>query len=381
MADRSAIEWTEATWNPLRGCSRVSAGCQHCYAERVAARFAGEGQPYEGLIHPSTRGWNGAVRLVPEVLTQPLRWKRPRRIFVNSMSDLFHESVPDTWIDQIFAVMALAPQHTFQILTKRADRMYRYMEERRPEGWTEGYVRLLVDRPARAFPREFKRLPLNNNAAMPWPLPNVWLGVSVENQAAADERIPALLQTPASVRWLSCEPLLGSVDLTSIAWPDKDGHRVDVLRGGYWNAEGHLACGPSAALGAPRGGFTNHSDMKRIDWVVVGGESGPGARPMHPDWARSLRDQCAEEAGNTPFFFKQWGEYVSAGQADSDLNDCYEHSREGGWVELDGSFTMGEAAQPKSIGASAHVFRLGKRLAGRRIDGVLHDAYPEVARG
>ncbi|HUW52953.1 MAG TPA: DUF5131 family protein [Rhodanobacter sp.] len=243
--------------------------------------------------------------------------------------------------------------------------MYRYMEDRRPEGWTEGYIRLLVDRPARAFPREFKRLPLNNNAAMSWPLPNVWLGVSVENQAAADERIPRLLQTPATVRWLSCEPLLGPVDFTSVGWPDKDGHRVDVLRAGYWNAKGHLACGPSAALGAPRGGFTNHSDMQRIDWVVAGGESGPGGRPMHPDWARSLRDQCA--AAGVPFLFKQWGEWAPAnsGMWFYALMDCAPFA-------------------PRAAGKDTHDFddtcgavRIGKKRAGRILDGNEHNAYPE----
>lgn len=377
MADGSLIEWTEATWNPLRGCSRVSAGCQHCYAERVAARFAGQGRPYTGLIHPSTRGWNGTVRLVPEVLTQPLRWKRPRRIFVNSMSDLFHESVPDAWIDQIFAIMALSPRHTFQILTKRAERMHRYMEDRRAEGWTEGYIRLLVDRPARAFPKEFKRLPLNNNVNMPWPLPNVWLGVSVENQAAADERIPRLLQTPAAVRWLSCEPLLGPIDLTSVAWPDnvsvsKNGHRVDALRGGYWVAHGCGLLGPAAELGRRRGFFCNHSDMNTIDWVVVGGESGPHARPLHAHWVRALRDQCADARRGVPFFFKQWGEWAPA--------------ISGMWFHMLGEDCVPFA--PRAAGKKTHDFgdgigavRLGKKRAGRLLDGVLHDIYPEVRHG
>ncbi|MGH8156612.1 MAG: DUF5131 family protein [Rhodanobacter sp.] len=365
MADHSRIEWTEATWNPLIGCSRVSTGCRGCYAERMAARFAGEGQLYQGLIHPSTRGWNGTVRLMPDVLTKPLRWKRPRRIFVNSMSDLFHESVPDAWIDQIFAIMALSPHHTFQILTKRAERMRRYLD---------GVSRHQVARAALQFtgrkhPNGHDCDPVVCNTT--WPLPNVWLGVSVENQETADERIPLLLQTHAAVRWLSCEPLLGPVDLTSVAWPDKDNHYVDVLRGGYWNAEGHLALGPSAALGAQRGGFTNHSDMNRIDWVVVGGESGPGARPMHRKWVLSLRDQCQADGAHTPFFFKQWGEWAPA--------------TSGIWF-----YMIGDDAPfaPRATSKNTHRFgdgfgavRIGKKRTGRLLDGVLHNAYPEVSHG
>ena len=207
MADQSAIEWTDATWNPLRGCSRVSAGCQHCYAEKVAARFSGPGLPYEGLIHPTTKGWNGQVKLVPEVLDQPLRWKRPRRIFVNSMSDLFHESVPDNYIAAVFGIMAATPQHTYQVLTKRPMRMQRWFSTfmaRNP-------LSIMHECVKGAMGYHHTRRPAINT--MPWPLANVWLGVSVENQETADARIPLLLECPASVRWLSCEPLLGSLDL------------------------------------------------------------------------------------------------------------------------------------------------------------------------
>lgn len=331
MADRSAIEWTDATWNPLRGCSRASEGCRHCYAERMAARFAGEGQTYEGLIHPSTHGWNGKVQLVSEALTQPLHWTRPRRIFVNSMSDLFHEAVPDEWIDQIFAIMALAPQHTFQVLTKRAERMHRYMEARRPEGWTEGYIRLLFERPARAFPSEFERLPLNNDTHMPWPLPNVWLGVSVENQAAADERIPFLLQTPAAVRWLSCEPLLGPINFR-------------------WTPYAYQATGQTyREYLNDKGTINQFESLRKINWIVVGGETGPGSRPMHPAWARALRDQCA--AAGVPFYFKQWGDHVEWTGAESFSPSC-------------------------RMPDMTPMVRVGKKAAGRLLDGVLHDVYP-----
>jgi len=200
MSDKTGIEWTDATWNPVRGCSLVSDGCKNCYAMGVAGRFGGAGQPYDGLTTKTTQGakWTGKIMLVPDMLDQPIRWKRPRKIFVNSMSDLFHEGVPDDYIDRVFAVMALAPQHIFQVLTKRPERMRDYLrdkdlEDRITDLWRED------DRDKETW-----------NIMLP--LSNVWIGVSVENQATADERIPLLLQTPASVRWLSMEPLLGPVD-------------------------------------------------------------------------------------------------------------------------------------------------------------------------
>lgn len=259
MSDKSKIEWTDATWNPIRGCSRVSEGCRNCYAERIAARFSRPGQPYEGLakhvavtkewekrefpLVVNEARWTGEVRFIREHLADPLRWKKPRRIFVNSMSDLFHEKVPDGWITDIFNVMAQCERHTFQILTKRPSRMQDWMAAR------------------------CGRVP-----------PHVWLGVSVEDQKTADERIPLLLQTPAAVRWVSYEPALGPVDFTNLNPPN------------FINAFDH-------SFGLPM-----------LDWIVCGGESGPGARSMHPDWARSVRDQC--QAAGVPFFFKQWGEFL-----------------------------------------------------------------------
>jgi protein gp37 len=329
MADHSAIEWTDATWNPLRGCSRVSAGCQHCYAERVAARFGGPGMPYEGLIHPGTGGWNGKVKLIPEILDQPLHWKKPRMIFVNSMSDLFHESVPFEWIDRIWGVMSMAPRHTFQILTKRPERM----------------LEVLPNLAARHRP------PDGSN----WPLPNVWLGVSVENQATADERIPLLLQCPAAVRWLSCEPLIGRVDLCE-------------HMGMWWNQTMRCFEGTGSRINA-----SHFMGEQRIGWVVAGGESGPGARPMHPDWARSLRDQCA--SAGVPFFFKQWGEHSMAydrDRDDPDFRKCSEWDRKPGrWVNLAGGHGF--------HGDRVHyAHRVGKKAAGRQLDGVEHNAYPVV---
>ena len=278
MSTNTKIEWTDATWNPIVGCTRVSEGCMNCYAERFAARFPDR---FGGVSRMTEHGprWTGKIVLRPEVLDQPLRWRKPRRIFVNSMSDLFHENVPLKFIDEVFAIMALAKQHTFMILTKRPKRMKEY----------------ITYRAAKEF---------SYSRHIQWPLPNVWLGVSVENQRAADERIPLLLQTPAAVRFLSCEPLLGPVSLKEINIPitgpgspqpyaPSTGRRINALTGDVFEYDWH-------GRGVGRQGA-------KIDWVIVGGESGPNARPMHPDWVRGIRDQCV--AAGVPFFFKQWGEW------------------------------------------------------------------------
>lgn len=298
---RSLIEWTNETWNPVRGCSRISAGCQNCYAERQAHRFNGLGKPYEGLttLRNGRPGWTGEVRFVPEMLDMPLRWRKPRMVFVNSMSDLFHERVSDEQIAAVFGVMAACPQHTFQVLTKRPLRTrewFAWIDERAeevklkyPNEEREGrYAEALIS----AGLGVHGVVDMPNKIPQAWPLPNLWLGVSCENQAAADERIPLLLQTPAEVRWVSCEPLLGPIDLERVRWPEK--HRVDVLRGGTWEL-------PRCRLP----GFVNHSDMETLDWVVVGGESGPGARPCDVSWIRSIVQQC--RSASVPAFVKQLG--------------------------------------------------------------------------
>jgi protein gp37 len=272
---KTSIEWTDATWNPTRGCSRVSEGCRNCYAERMALRFMGPGQPFEGfakVIAPRDsldrvggrrNGWNGSVKLVPSKLDEPLRWRKPRRVFVNSMSDLFHEALSDVAIATVFGVMRETPEHTFQVLTKRAARMLT---------WTTGM----------------------HGAHFSLPLPNVWLGVSVEDQRTADERIPLLLQTPAAVRFISYEPALGPVDLRPYV------ALLDVLccpRCGFrTNRKTELDC--------PNDGVALGPDV-RLDWVIVGGESGPGARPFDLAWARSIVYQCRE--ASVPVFVKQLG--------------------------------------------------------------------------
>lgn len=328
MGDKTGIEWADASWNPVRGCTKVSAGCDNCYAMTVAHRFSGPGQPYEGLTRViGGRGqWNGKVMLVHKALAQPLRWRKPRRIFVNSMSDLLHPGVPDQFIDRVFAVMAMAPHHTFQILTKRPERMREYLNnEFRLEAVSLEAVEMDWDRAAE-LPDPF-----------PWPLPNVWKGVSVEDQTTANDRIPLLLDTPAAVRWLSCEPLLGPVDLDDLVH-DKDSA-----------GESHASC-----LECDVHPDDDPWSGACIDWVVVGGESGPGSRPMHPDWARSLRDQC--KAVGVPFLFKQWGDWFPTRPHES---------------KPDGN----TACHEWNGGVCA--WRIGKRNAGRALDGETWDQYPE----
>lgn len=318
MADNTKIEWTDATWNPVNGCSLASPGCTNCYAMKQAHRVPQR----RGLTQHTSGGmvWTGEVRFDEAKLTQPLHWKRPRRIFVCAHGDLFHDAVPDEWIDRVFAVMAICPQHTFQVLTKRSARMRRYFDGIGPR------------KPVRAWMRandDIEHQP-------PFPLPNVWLGVSVEDQRRADERIPDLLATPAAVRWLSCEPLLGPVDLVQFK-PDW----------GYW--------------------------LDNLDWVVAGGESGPGARPMHPDWARTLRDQCA--AAGVPFFFKQWGDWsvvFDRDRDDPDWRNCskWDHDHpKGRWLNLEG----GTGFHGDRV---VYVDRIGKRTAGRLLDGIEHNDMP-----
>lgn len=261
MSQKTGIEWTDATWNPVRGCSRVSEGCRNCYAERVATRFAGDGQPFAGFAgvladvggfgRPIKRmvipRWTGRVELIPEKLDEPLRWKKPRRIFVNSMSDLFHERLSVEAIAKVFSVMGAAWWHTYQILTKRAERMAAVLPE----------VSAIMQREGRAPLGPIWR--------------QVWLGVSVEDQTTADERIPLLLQTPAALRFVSYEPALGPVDFRRA-----------------FGSEG------------PRQTY-----VEQLDWIIVGGESGPGARPFDVAWARSAVAQC--KAARVPVFVKQLG--------------------------------------------------------------------------
>lgn len=303
---KTKIQWAQnadgspgQTWNPVRGCSRISEGCRFCYAERHAARFCGAGEtdqsgevilsagPFHGFAQrtPSGPRWTGKVELIEHMLDVPLRTRKPTTWFVNSMSDLFHEALPFEAIDRIFAVMARCQRHTFQILTKRADRMHQYVGRFKSDGqgWVtpggvDGYL---------------SNCPLD---AKSWPMPNVWLGVSVEDQHRADERIPHLLQTPAAVRFISAEPLLGPLGLAQ-HFPHVHGMRNDKF------------------------------------WVIVGGESGPGARPMDLAWARSIVRQC--RTSGVACFVKQLGAHPQEIAYATDVTD-QESKRwmRDGWTQL-----------------------------------------------
>jgi len=277
------------TWNPIVGCSKISEGCRNCYAEQWACRLANMAlnrQPgtrqylrvCEIDPHGKPSGWTGKTTLVPDALEKPLHWKAPRAIFVNSMGDLFHESTPDEWIDRVFAIMALCPQHLFIVLTKRAERMERYFSDR------DTVCRILNEKMGAAIDNAISCSLLTFSL----PLPNVWLGVTAENQSAAEERIPHLLQAPADVRFVSCEPLIGPV---TFRW------NVRMLEAATGMKYREIL--------ESRGSIDQHDALRELDWVICGGESGPGARPMNPEWSRSLRDQC--QTAGVPFFFKQWG--------------------------------------------------------------------------
>lgn len=309
MGDKTAIEWTDATWNPIVGCSIVSPGCTNCYAMKWANQRL-DGSIYSPQYSRTTKKvngtavWTGKVAIAPDhIVTAPLRWKKPRRIFVNSMGDLFHESVPDEWIDKVFAVMALAPQHTFQVLTKRSMRTREYVIPALAHRiGMAAFEMVLNDHVSNPKSQLGSGVVLRGDIPhlQAWPLPNVWLGVSAEDQARADERIPDLLATPAAVRFVSAEPLLGPVDFENIdivPWldsfrktprPDPDSPNWPAIK--YDVLRGHVK-GP------------DDINQTKLDWIIVGGESGKYARPMHPDWVRSIRDQCA--AAGVPFFFKQ----------------------------------------------------------------------------
>jgi len=388
----TSIEWTRnadgsqgKSWNPVVGCSLASPGCTNCYAMKMAARIDAIDEAayrkrveaavavaedrdaeeriratlnnervishYAGLTTPSKAGpvYNGKVALAPErTLTEPLRRKKPTTWFVNSMGDLFHEAVPDSWIDRVFAVMALCPQHTFIVLTKRSDRMRAHFhrattphfepcedgldDETAPTEWAIlcEMVKLASDKGITFSPPIL-------------PLHNVWLGVSAERQLEANERIPDLLATPATLRLVSAEPLLGAINFDEAS-------------------KGCLGARPMQETWETTG----------LGWIIVGGESGSGARPMHPDWAREIRDQCA--AAGVPFFFKQWGNWAPELDRDKDDQDCRANYRR---YERNGFRILNLAGGCGFHGDRVHVMRpSSKSSAGRLLDGRTHDAMP-----
>jgi protein gp37 len=321
---QTKIEWTDSTWSPVTGCTKVSAGCTNCYAERMAMRLAGRaGYPAENPF---------AVTLHPDRLNEPLRWRKPRRVFVCSMSDLFHKDVPFEFVRRAWAMMLAAPHHTYQVLTKRPERMAEFFQ------W-------------------------NDEPGQPWCVEpsreHIWLGTSVENQATADERIPHLLRCPAAVRFVSYEPALGAVD----------------FRPGNWLPP--LGGGPKANMFRP---WENPGPP--LDWIIAGGESGPHARPAHPDWFRSVRDQCA--AAGVPFFFKQWGEWrpplrgeeFNTGYGLAGKPPAYLVSPADGGVSC--FFPPNDPAVRRPDESPLRpMIRRGKRAAGHLLDGREHREWPK----
>lgn len=312
MADRTSIEWTDATWTPVKGCTRASEGCRNCYAEIMAARFSGPGQWGEGLAAivetPSGKDhrWTGKTRLDEAELLKPLHWRKSRRVFVCSTADLFHETVPDEWIYDVFAVIERCPHHTFQILTKRSARMREFMTQ-------------LCRLPDQIC--SFYDLPTDGSCKLYQPIRNVWLGVSVEDQSH-HQRMDDLRETPAFTRFVSFEPLLRPIS----------------------------------------------ADLTGIHWAIAGGESGPGARPMHPDWPRSLRDQCA--AAGVPFFFKQWGDW--APHPSGDPVTIRQYHQQIGYIDRD----TGERKRNPNRTSDETMRRIGKKAAGRLLDGIEHNGIP-----
>ncbi len=374
----TAIEWTNIpgykgeTWNPVVGCTVLTPGCTNCYAMKWAGgKLLKDTPAYKGLTRDSKAGpvWTGEIRTFEDRLTQPLRWKKPRSIFVNSMGDLFHEDIPDEWIDKVFAVAALCPRHIFIILTKRAERMRDYMTGGDPDLRIIHWAELGADWFSEDTPRRKKvgdggraatpyEIALASGMAADFPLPNVWLGVSVEDQTRAEERIPHLLDTPAAKRLVSCEPLLGNLEIERYLQPMVVGVNEEltdhmVLDG--WSFPG------------------GDGDHPGLDWVITGGESGLGARPMHPDWARGLRDQC--QAAGVPFFFKQWGEWAPGECAEGPPTRT---ERCAWW--WDDRWDYGQitprVSEELHRDDAPDVWRLGKKRAGHLLDGEKHFNWP-----
>jgi len=357
------IYWDQS-WSPIRGCSHASPGCDHCWAERMAARFSDcwtcenkridQHQTCSGgpKHHPApfhnfatSAGWTGRVELIESELLKPLHWKKPRVVALNWMGDLFHESLPESDILSVLQTIGKCPRHWFIILTKRAQRMREILSRRR---W-----RNLGHSPAMDGDHYVSLLPGEHRESDSSFLPNVILGVSVEDRQRADERIPGLLQTPAACRMVSVEPMLGAIE------------GIELGRG-YLTGQAHD--------NAPYNG-------KHLDWVVCGGESGPGARPMHPDWVRGLRDQCW--TASVPFFWKGWGEFSPVG-----LLSAHQEIVCGadGWhapVGDVGALSIHHMARHNSemeCPPLQNMYRIGKKAAGRLLDGRTWDELPEVLR-
>lgn len=341
MSGLTRIEWADRVWNPITGCTKCSPACDNCYAERMSKRLAGRcGYP---ALDPFR------VTLHEDKFNEPVHWRKPARIFVGSMTDLFHPDVPFSWLDQIFATMGLCKRHTFMLLTKRPERMQAFMAQ-----------------------------------GCQWELPNVWLGTTIWDQASADRAVPLLLSTPAAKRFVSVEPMLGPVDLGQ--WFERIDHCGACGAENPEQVEDICpACGSQAGLITTWGNDqaeryrsgerysespAGEEDLKGqpLDWVICGGETGPGARPMHPDWPRSLRDQC--QAAGVSFFFKQWGEWAPG---------CEEAHKDYTWMTRDGrDWKTLDKVQKKEAGSADVLVRLGKARAGRVLDGQTWEGVPNA---
>lgn len=385
MGDKSKIEWTDATWNPIRArnkatggvghyCVHASEGCRNCYAERLQPRFK---NPIRYALQDRDKV---ELFLDEKTLTQPLRWQRPRKIFVCSMTDLFADFVPDEMIHKVFAMMALCPHHTFQVLTKRPERMRAILSKtieirrasetrRHPEAAAaaELFANLLALNRGDRLPwrvMDTAGYMYGFHADMPWPLQNVWLGVSVEDQKTAGERIPLLLDTPSAKRWVSAEPLLGPIDLTDLQ-SGKDFHNALSGCSSLYDPD-YEGQPPEEAYVGVLGG-------PRLAGVVLGGESGPGARPMHPDWARRVRDDCA--AAGVPYFFKQWGESRPGSDLLNRPGKAFCLDRTGRVVSAP-AFAKDFPQGAQSSDGWVWMRRVGKKAAGAMLDGVEHREFP-----
>lgn len=344
MGENTKIEWAHHTFNPWEGCTKVGPGCDHCYAENRNARFAGGKSINWGPGAPRRRtsasNWNNPIRWNADAERLGVRY----RVFCASLADVFDNEVPDAWRTDLFRLIIETPHLDWLLLTKRIGNAGKMLQ---------------------SIAASFNAMLDSNDRYKP--LPNVWLGATVVNQQEADRDIPKLLDTPAAVRWLSMEPLLGPVDIENIqrafwlydemggansriplkGWPDERARSLKGLGGG-------------------------------IDWVVVGGESGPGARPMHPDWARSLRDQCV--AAGVPFLFKQWGEWAHTHDGTHTADN---YSSVAGSIVNDSAVAgqvLAFPASPKFLDGNPrfHVLeRVGKKAAGRLLDGLTWDQYPQ----
>lgn len=379
------IEWAGlglgkgVTWNPIRArnaqtgkrgwhCEHVSEACRNCYAEALNMKQGDTGGT--GFAYKPGHREAGDIEyyLDEATLLAPLRWRAPRGVFVCSMTDLFGEWVPDEWLDKIHAVEALCPQHRFAHLTKRPKRMREYISSRSmldAQGNAAEDIRVamttLVGTPSRReLAPSLKAIPLGKFCkSIAWPLPNLWAGVTAEDGPSADARITELLATPAAVRFVSIEPMLGPIDLLNINGGMKHGMRLT------FNALTGIA---NDGHDCVTGVFANPDP--HIDWVICGGESGQNARPTRPDWARSIRDQC--KAAGVPFFFKQWGEWLPVYYEDDGAR-FYWDADDGGEP---GRF---EGVKGQQICVAGQEFlRVGKKRAGRLLDGVEHSEFPEA---